>query len=141
MACGWQNSCRPRSCNYLQNVGATTYKNFLQFYAKKACKKHNCAAADFVSATAIIIGYATLTHIYDSKNCSTVLHNCMLLSRLFLLRENYTTINLTPMFRAGTPVEQCAHTVSSEMLTPVGRNLHSSFLSNLYCLFLVLFYT
>lgn len=39
MAWGWQNSCRPRSCNYLQNVGATTYKNFLQFYAKKACKK------------------------------------------------------------------------------------------------------
>lgn len=40
MACGWQNSCRPWSCNYLQNAGATTYKNFLQFYAKKACKKH-----------------------------------------------------------------------------------------------------
>ena len=39
MACGWQNSCRPWSCNYLQNAGATTYKNFLQFYAKKACKK------------------------------------------------------------------------------------------------------
>ncbi|MGO5231473.1 hypothetical protein ACTQ1U_10490, partial [Thermoguttaceae bacterium LCP21S3_D4] len=37
---GWQNSCRPWSCNYLQNAGATTYKNFLQFYAKKACKKH-----------------------------------------------------------------------------------------------------
>ena len=48
----------------------------------------------------------------------------MLLSRLFLLRENYTTINFTPMFRAGTPVEQSAHTVSSEMLTPVRRNLH-----------------
>ena len=29
-----------RLCNYLQNVGATTYKNFLQFYAKSACKKH-----------------------------------------------------------------------------------------------------
>ena len=41
MACGWQNSCRPWSCNYLQNAGATTYKNFLQFYAKKACKKQN----------------------------------------------------------------------------------------------------
>lgn len=40
MAWGWQNSCRSRSCNYLQNVGATTYKNFLQLYAKKACKKH-----------------------------------------------------------------------------------------------------
>ncbi|EEA82798.1 hypothetical protein CLONEX_01300, partial [[Clostridium] nexile DSM 1787] len=70
----------------------------------------NCAAANFVSATAIIIGYATLTHIDDSKNCSTVLHNCMLLSHLFLPRENYTTISLTPIFRAGTPVEQCAHT-------------------------------
>lgn len=41
MAWGWQNSCRPRSCNYLQNVDATTYKKFLQFYAKKACKKHS----------------------------------------------------------------------------------------------------
>jgi len=39
MAYGWQNSCQLRSCNYLQNVGATTYKKFLQFYAKKACKK------------------------------------------------------------------------------------------------------
>lgn len=41
MAYGWQNSCQLRSCNYLQNVGATTYKKFLQFYAKKACKKHS----------------------------------------------------------------------------------------------------
>lgn len=50
----------------------------------------------------------------------------MLLSRLFLPRENYTTISLIPMFRAGTPVEQCAHTVSSEIFTPVGRNLHET---------------
>lgn len=28
------------------------------------------------------------------------------------------------MFRADTPVEQHAHTVSSEILAPVGRNLH-----------------
>ncbi len=53
----------------------------------------------------------------------------MLLSRLFLLRENYTTINLTPMFRADTPVEQSAHTVSSEMLTPVRRNLQFVFIT------------
>ena len=46
MACGWQNSCRPWSCNYLQNAGATTYKNFLQFYAKKACKKHDNEKAE-----------------------------------------------------------------------------------------------
>ena len=99
-------------------------------------EQSNCAAANFVSATAIIIGYATLTHIYDSKNCSTVLHNCMLLSRLFLPRENYTTLSLTPMFRAGTPVEQCAHTVSSEIFTPVGRNLqskHPGFVATVYC--------
>jgi len=51
------------------------------------------------------------------------LHNCMLLSHLFLPRENYTTISLTPIFRAGTPVGQCAHTVSNEIFTPVGRNL------------------
>ena len=30
-----------RACNYLQNVVATTYKKFLQFYAKKVCKKHS----------------------------------------------------------------------------------------------------
>lgn len=39
MSCGWQNNCQSRPCNHLQNVGATTYKNILQFYAKKACKK------------------------------------------------------------------------------------------------------
>lgn len=60
----------------------------------------------------------------------------MLLSRLFLPRENYTTLSLTPMFRAGTPVEQCAHTVSSEIFTPVGRNLqskHPGFVATVYC--------
>lgn len=50
----------------------------------------------------------------------------MLLSHLFLPRENYTTISLTPIFRAGTPVEQCAHTVSNEIFTPVGRNLQKA---------------
>lgn len=30
-----------RACNYLQNAAATTYKKFLQFYAKRSCKKHN----------------------------------------------------------------------------------------------------
>ena len=40
MSCGWQNNCQSRPCNHLQNVGATTYKNILQFYTKKACKKH-----------------------------------------------------------------------------------------------------
>ena len=49
----------------------------------------------------------------------------MFLSHLFLPRENYTTISLTPIFRAGTPVEQCAHTVSNEIFTPVGRNLQA----------------
>ena len=49
----------------------------------------------------------------------------MFLSHLFLPRENYTTISLTPIFRAGTPVEQCAHTVSNEIFTPVGRNLQN----------------
>ena len=28
------------ACNYLQNAAATTYKKFLQFYAKRSCKKH-----------------------------------------------------------------------------------------------------
>nr|WP_294648844.1 hypothetical protein [uncultured Blautia sp.] len=27
------------ACNYLQNAAATTYKKFLQFYAKRSCKK------------------------------------------------------------------------------------------------------
>ena len=30
-----------RACNYLQNAAATTYKKFLQFYAKRSCKKHS----------------------------------------------------------------------------------------------------
>ena len=34
-------SPRPRSCNYLQNVGATTYKKLLQFYEKNACKNYS----------------------------------------------------------------------------------------------------
>ena len=29
-----------RACSYLQNAAATTYKKFLQFYAKRSCKKH-----------------------------------------------------------------------------------------------------
>ena len=37
--------CQPRLCNHLQNVGATTYKNFLQLYAKSACKKQAVAVA------------------------------------------------------------------------------------------------
>ena len=56
----------------------------------------------------------------------------MLLSHLFLPRENYTTISLTPIFRAGTPVEQCAHTVSNEIFTPVGRNLQAFLLYPIY---------
>ena len=28
-----------RACNYLHNAAATTYKKFLQFYAKRSCKK------------------------------------------------------------------------------------------------------
>ena len=28
-----------RACNYLENAAATTYKKFLQFYAKRSCKK------------------------------------------------------------------------------------------------------
>ena len=51
MACGWQNNCQPRSCNYLQNVGATTYKNFLQFYAKKACKKQGSLGEQYCLKT------------------------------------------------------------------------------------------
>ena len=49
MAYGWQNSCQLRSCNYLQNVGATTYKKFLQFYAKKACKKQKQELPDDIT--------------------------------------------------------------------------------------------
>lgn len=82
------------------------------------------AAANVVPAAAVIIGYATLTHIYDSKDCSTVLHKCMLLSRkYFLLRENYTTMCSKPMIRIRTPVKQYVHTGSSEIRTPVKRNL------------------
>ena len=33
-----------RACNYLQNAAATTYKKFLQFYAKRSCKKQSAMA-------------------------------------------------------------------------------------------------
>ena len=93
----------------------------------------NGAAADFVTAAAIIIGYATLTHIYDSKNCSTVLHNRMLLSRIYYEKTIPQQIS-APMFRSDTPVEQHVHTVSSESLTPIGRNLHKpSFFKLFFC--------
>ena len=92
---------------------------------KAAHDQRNRAAADVVPAAAVIIGYATLTHIDDSKNCSTVLHICMLLSHLFLPRENYTTMCIKPMIN--TPVKQYAHTGSSEIRTPMKRNLHAGF--------------
>ena len=93
---------------------------------KAAHDQRNRAAADVIPAAAVIIGYAALTHIYDSKDCSTVLHKCMLLSRkYFLLRENYTTMCFKPMIRIRTPVKQYAHTGSSEIRTPVKRNLHN----------------
>ena len=38
--CGWQDSCRPRSCNFLQFGDATFSKNILHFSPKSACKKH-----------------------------------------------------------------------------------------------------
>ena len=92
---------------------------------KVAHDQRNRAAANVVPTAAVIIGYATLTHIYDSKDCSTVLHKCMLLSRkYFLLRENYTTMCFKPMIRIRTPVKQYAHTGSSEIRTPMKRNLH-----------------
>lgn len=50
----------------------------------------------------------------------------MLLSRkYFLLRENYTTMCFKPMIRIRTPVKQYAHTGSSEIRTPMKRNLQT----------------
>lgn len=49
-------------------------KTFTRFF-ELIHNQRNCATADFVSAMAITIKCASLTHIYDSKNCSTVLHN------------------------------------------------------------------
>lgn len=98
---------------------------------KAAHDQRNRAAADVIPVAAVIIGYATLTHIYDSKDCSTVLHKCMLLSRkYFLLRENYTTMCFKPMNRIRTPVKQYAHTGSSEIRTPVKRNLQMEVLTD-----------
>lgn len=91
---------------------------------KAAHDQGNRAAADVIPAAAVIIGYATLTHIYDSKDCSTVLHKCMLSRKFFLLRENYTTMCFKPIIRIRTPVKQYAHTGSSEIRTPMKRNLH-----------------
>ena len=90
---------------------------------KAAHDQRNRAAVDVIPAAAAIIGYATLTHIYDSKDCSTVLHKCMLSRKFFLLRENYTTMCFKPIIRIRTPVKQYAHTGSSEIRTPMKRNL------------------
>lgn len=54
MSCGWQNNCQSRPCNHLQNVAATTYKNILQFYTKKACKKQS-AIVDRLTYKAYLI--------------------------------------------------------------------------------------
>ena len=67
MACGWQNSCRPWSCNYLQNAGATTYKNFLQFYAKKACKKHAGISVFPIQLLEAFILFALAVFFYIEK--------------------------------------------------------------------------
>ena len=55
----------------------------------------------------------------------------MLLSRIYYEKTIPQQI-CTPMFRTDTPVAQHAHTVSSERLTPVGRNLHgvANYLNN-----------
>ena len=45
-----------RACNYLQNAAATTYKKFLQFYAKRSCKKQLRALAISISASRLTIG-------------------------------------------------------------------------------------
>lgn len=39
--CGWQDSCQPRLCNFLQFGDATFSKNTLQLFPKSACKKHH----------------------------------------------------------------------------------------------------
>lgn len=59
----------------------------LPFTMKAAHDQRNRAAANVVPTAAVIIGYAALTHIYDSKDCSTVLHKCMLLSRKYFYYE------------------------------------------------------
>ena len=46
----------------------------------------------------------------------------MLLSRIYYEKTIPQQIS-APMFRSDTPVEQHVHTVSSESLTPIGRNL------------------
>ena len=48
----------------------------------------------------------------------------MLSRKFFLLRENYTTMCFKPIIRIRTPVKQYAHTGSSEIRTPMKRNLH-----------------
>ena len=46
-----------RACNYLQNLAATTYKKFLQFYAKRSCKKQKKG----------LTLYRTISHPLDIK--------------------------------------------------------------------------
>ncbi|MBO4531568.1 MAG: hypothetical protein J5767_13130 [Paludibacteraceae bacterium] len=70
---------------------------------KSIHNKGDSAVADTVSVSTIVTGYATLTHIYNAKNCSTVLHNHMLLSQIVLLHEkNYTTS--VPLYEFNVPL-------------------------------------
>lgn len=52
-----------RACNYLQNAAATTYKKFLQFYAKRSCKKQ---------PGTLVIGVLTQSDLYE-KTISNML--------------------------------------------------------------------
>lgn len=65
-----------RACNYLQNAAATTYKKFLQFYAKRSCKKQlELKAARVIDS---IIGInLRFTEIEGSVNmCQAVQEMC-----------------------------------------------------------------
>ena len=52
-----------RACNYLQNAAATTYKKFLQFYAKRSCKKH---FTDFCKSVNAIQSMSKTGYPYDN---------------------------------------------------------------------------
>ena len=118
MAYGWQNSCQLRSCNYLQNVGATTYKKFLQFYAKKACKKQVRAVDRIVELCKRDLVFIWLTKgqkpkreaFYEFKNKKLTADVLDELNYQFLRRlQKEGLITLKSLFIDGTKIEANAN--------------------------------
>ena len=77
------------------------------------------AVTNIVPATAIVIGYATLAHLYDAKDCCVVLRS----------RYSFLVVAYKKLYHADRPAEMLRpfprniQTVSTEKARPFGRNM------------------